>query len=116
LIFSGTFVNAMRTSIGREPLILGKPHTTMWEVLAVTHGLEAARSCMVGDRLDTDIAFAANCSLGYSLAVLTGVTNEELILNYASKVKSENNNNSDEAKCLPDYYTSSLGSFVKLIA
>ena len=56
---TGTFVTAMRTSIGREPIILGKPHRTMWEVLASAHNLDPARSCMVGDRLDTDIAFVS---------------------------------------------------------
>lgn len=50
---TGTFVNAIKTSIGRQPVILGKPHRTMWEVLEKVHNLEASRSCMIGDRLDT---------------------------------------------------------------
>lgn len=56
---TGTFVNAMKTSIGREPITLGKPYPTMWEVLAKTHCLDPYRSCMIGDRLDTDIAFVS---------------------------------------------------------
>lgn len=50
---TGSFVNAMKTSIGRNPIILGKPHKTMWEVLEKIHNLDAKRSCMIGDRLDT---------------------------------------------------------------
>ena len=56
---TGTFVTAMKTSVGRDPIILGKPHRTMFDVLASTHNLDPTRSCMVGDRLDTDIAFVS---------------------------------------------------------
>ncbi|KAA1109892.1 hypothetical protein PGT21_001879 [Puccinia graminis f. sp. tritici] len=38
----------------------------------IPHKLEPSRSCMIGDRLDTDIAFGINGSLS-TLLVLTGV-------------------------------------------
>lgn len=57
---------------------------------------------------------AANCSLGYSLAVLSGVTDEEMIQDYAKSLENEKLNN-DEAKCVPDFYAETLGSFEKLI-
>lgn len=113
---TGTFVNAMKTGVGREPIILGKPHKTMWDVLVKTHNLDPKRSCMIGDRLDTDIAFAATCSLGYSLAVLSGVTNEEEIKRFAKYLEDDNNNTeSKEAKCVPDFYADCLGEFESYI-
>lgn len=104
----------MQTGIGRKPIILGKPHKTMWDVLEETHKLDKSRTCMIGDRLDTDIAFAANCNLGYSLAVLTGITNEEEIGRVAKSLE-DNNNNHEDAACVPDFYTESLGSFKNFI-
>jgi phosphoglycolate/pyridoxal phosphate phosphatase family enzyme len=111
---TGTIVNAVQTGIGRKPVMMGKPNKIMWEVLEKVHNLDKSRSCMIGDRLDTDIAFAANCSLGYSLAVMTGVTNEQEIMK-VSKALKDQNSNSDEAKCVPDFYTESLGSFNNFI-
>lgn len=81
----------------------------MWDVLEKTHKLDKSRSCMIGDRLDTDMAFAANCSLGYSLAVLSGVTTEQEIMSVAKTLEEENSNH-EEAKCVPDFYTESLGT------
>ncbi|RNA37421.1 phosphoglycolate phosphatase-like isoform X1 [Brachionus plicatilis] len=111
---TGSFVNAMKTSVGKNPIILGKPHRTMWEVLEKVHKLDSNRSIIIGDRLDTDIALAANCSLGYSLAVLSGVTDEEMIQDYAKSLESEKLSN-DEAKCVPDFYAENLGTFEKFI-
>jgi ribonucleotide monophosphatase NagD (HAD superfamily) len=107
-------VNALKTGIGREPVILGKPHRPMWEVLKQEHNLDPARSIMIGDRLDTDIALAANCSLGYSLAVLSGVSSEQEILKLGSMLE-EQNCNDVEAKCVPDFYADSLGEFEQFI-
>jgi ribonucleotide monophosphatase NagD (HAD superfamily) len=129
---TGTFVNAVKTSVGRDPVILGKPHPTMWEVLHQLHGLDPNRSCMVGDRLDTDIAFAANCGLGFSLAVLSGICTIEEIDKYSEIVKqetkriqSDENNNKkkdeiravygQEARLAPDFFTDCLGEFEKMI-
>jgi phosphoglycolate/pyridoxal phosphate phosphatase family enzyme len=113
---TGTLVNSVKTSVGRQPIILGKPYTTMWEVLSKINNLDPERSCMVGDRLDTDIAFAANNSLGYSLAVLSGVSTEDEILDLHEKVqKNKLSNDTLEAKCVPDYYANSLGEFNQFI-
>ena len=39
------------------------------------------RTCMVGDRLNTDIRFGIEGNLGGTLAVLTGVSSKDDILN-----------------------------------
>jgi ribonucleotide monophosphatase NagD (HAD superfamily) len=69
---------------------------------------------MIGDRLDTDIAFAANCGLAHSVAVLSGVTSEQEIKEYARFIE-ENDLGNENAKCVPDFYASSLGEFEEFI-
>ena len=48
-----------------------KPETGMWESLRASHGLEAARSVMVGDKAE-DLLFGANAGLAAAVLVLTG--------------------------------------------
>ena len=52
--------------------------------------------------------------MGYSLAVLTGITNVEEIEGLAKKSQAENSNDAD-AKCLPDFYAQSLGELLSFI-
>lgn len=49
----------------------------MMEAVEGKFRFERARACMVGDRLDTDIAFGVEGRLGGTLCVLTGVTGGE---------------------------------------
>ena len=79
----------------------------MWEVLKKAHGLNESRTCMLGDRLDTDIAFADTNSLASSLAVLTGVANEQQIQKYALQ--------HDKKHLCPEYYADSLGDLYNYI-
>ena len=69
----GTMVAAVEAAIGRAPLVAGKPSTEVVDLALRDHGLDRARVCMVGDRLDTDIAMASGAGIA-SLLVLTGVT------------------------------------------
>ena len=55
------------------PLIMGKPSQAMMDAIQGKFKLDRARTCMVGDRLDTDIRFGVQAGLGGTLAVLTGV-------------------------------------------
>lgn len=113
---TGTMVNAMRTSItSKEPVIIGKPHKTMWEVLSKIHDLDASRTCIVGDRLDTDISFAATNDLACSFAVLSGVTNEQEIHKMAKLLDLENGDHKKGAHLCPDYYAGCLGDFEKFM-
>jgi HAD superfamily hydrolase (TIGR01450 family) len=75
---NGTLVDAIRTTTGCDPEIVGKPQPPMHREAILRTG--ARRPLVVGDRLDTDIE-GANISGTDSLAVLTGVTDPvELIL------------------------------------
>ena len=60
-----------------EPLLLGKPSQEMMRAIQSRYELDLKRTCMVGDRLDSDIRFGIECGLGGTLLVLTGVTHRE---------------------------------------
>ena len=60
--------------VGRKPTSLGKPDQAMMDAVEGKFRFERGRACMIGDRLDTDIAFGIEGKLGGTLCVLTGVT------------------------------------------
>ncbi len=61
----------------RTPLALGKPSQAMLDAIEGKFKLDRKRTCMVGDRLNTDIKFGVEGGLGGTLAVLTGVNQKE---------------------------------------
>ncbi|KAI1168077.1 4-nitrophenylphosphatase-like protein [Nemania serpens] len=63
--------------IGRQPTALGKPSQAMMDAIEGKFHFDRARTCMVGDRLNTDIQFGIEGGLGGTLAVLTGVSKKE---------------------------------------
>lgn len=73
---AGTIVGTLVTASGRQPVSLGKPSAAMMDSIKAKFQFDAARACMVGDRLNTDIAFGRAGGLG-TLLVLTGVTRVE---------------------------------------
>ncbi|KAI7831903.1 HAD-like domain-containing protein [Kickxella alabastrina] len=81
-------------STQRSPLVMGKPNTPMLDS-------RPHRSCMVGDRLDTDILFGIKGGLS-TLCVLTGVADEAAVL--------------DPVAPQATYYISSLGDLCDLAA
>ncbi|KAI0883605.1 4-nitrophenylphosphatase [Annulohypoxylon maeteangense] len=62
---------------GQTPLAFGKPSQAMMDAIEGKFKLDRARTCMVGDRLNTDIQFGIQGGLGGTLAVLTGVSKKE---------------------------------------
>ncbi|KAI9829233.1 MAG: hypothetical protein M1819_006413 [Sarea resinae] len=58
---------------GREPVALGKPSQAMMQAVEGKFHFDKSRTCMIGDRLNTDIQFGIEGGLGGTLAVLTGV-------------------------------------------
>lgn len=74
----GVIVGAVALGAGREPdVVAGKPSLGLLDIIADIGGLDRSATCMVGDRLDTDILFGNNGALAASLLVLTGVTRKE---------------------------------------
>lgn len=74
---AGSIVIPLTNAIGREPLALGKPSQAMMDAVEGKFQLDRARTCMVGDRLNTDIKFGVEGKLGGTLHVLTGVNSKE---------------------------------------
>jgi len=62
---------------GQTPVALGKPSQAMMDAIEGKFRLNRERTCMIGDRLDTDIKFGIEGRLGGTLAVLTGVSKQE---------------------------------------
>ncbi len=69
---AGSILAALSTACGRQPLVMGKPSTPMFEAALAALGTPPGQTVMIGDRLDTDIAGAAQHGLR-SILVLTGV-------------------------------------------
>ncbi|KAG6006645.1 hypothetical protein E4U54_000137 [Claviceps lovelessii] len=70
---AGSCVAPLEYATGRKPLELGKPSQAMMDAVEGKFQLDRARTCMVGDRLNTDIKFGVEGKLGGTLHVLTGV-------------------------------------------
>lgn len=74
---AGSSGAGLAKAIGREPLSLGKPSQAMMDAVEGKFKFDRSRTCMVGDRLNTDIQFGIDGKLGGTLAVLTGVSKKE---------------------------------------
>jgi len=92
---TGSLLMPLANMVGRPPLALGKPNQTMMDAIEGKFHLDRARTCMIGDRLDTDIKFGIEGRLGGTLAVLTGVN-------------SKQDWEGPEATAVPAYYVDSL--------
>nr|CCA16472.1 4nitrophenylphosphatase putative [Albugo laibachii Nc14] len=72
----GSVVKFMETAIGRPPdAVIGKPSQDFLKRIVEMHSLQIAKTCMIGDRLSTDIEFGRVGGL-QTLLVLSGVTAE----------------------------------------
>ncbi|MBO8175026.1 MAG: HAD family hydrolase [Thermococcus sp.] len=71
---AGSILAALKASTDIEPLVIGKPNKPVFEV--VKEKLTADKIWVVGDRLDTDIAFAKRIG-AKAIMVLTGVSTLE---------------------------------------
>lgn len=74
---NGTLVAAVRTAVGHDPLVAGKPEAPLFRTAASRLGAKAP--LVVGDRLDTDILGGNNAGMATAL-VLTGVDSAEAAL------------------------------------
>ncbi|KAI1772392.1 4-nitrophenylphosphatase [Hypoxylon cercidicola] len=74
---AGSITIPLINMTGQTPVALGKPSQAMMDAIEGKFQLDRARTCMVGDRLNTDIQFGVEGKLGGTLAVLTGVSKKE---------------------------------------
>lgn len=93
---AGSIIIPLSNMAGKQPLGLGKPSQAMMDAIEGKFQLDRKRTCMIGDRLDTDIKFGIEGGLGGTLAVLTGVS---------TKFEWE----AEDAPAVPAFYVEKLG-------
>ena len=69
---NGALVGAVRQAVSVDPVVVGKPHTPLYELSVSVLGTSIARTLAIGDRLDTDIVGATAAGM-VSLFVFGGV-------------------------------------------
>jgi glycerol-1-phosphatase len=69
---NGTLVGAVRAAVHVDPVVVGKPHTPLYELSVAVLGTSVQRTLVIGDRLDTDIVGASAVGID-SLFVFGGV-------------------------------------------
>ncbi|WFD42559.1 4-nitrophenylphosphatase [Malassezia psittaci] len=92
---AGSVWAGIQESTGRKPTVIGKPNQPMLDTVFAGYSFDRSRTLMVGDRLNTDIAFGAHGGLD-TLLVLSGISQEAEILQEGAAV-------------VPTYVTKSLG-------
>jgi len=77
----GIYTDMFRTATGREPYVVGKPRPQMAESAMKKFGCTKDETCIIGDRLTTDIACGINAGID-SIFVLSGDHNKSDIEKY----------------------------------
>lgn len=73
---AGSMVAALRAASGKEPMVIGKPHRPIMDILLKEYGLNSKDCVMVGDRLETDILAGIRTDIR-TVLVLTGASSME---------------------------------------
>lgn len=98
---AGSIISCLKEASGRVPSICGKPNQNMLDaIISATH-IDRSTTCMIGDRLNTDIMFGKEGGLG-TLLVLTGIETEKRALHTTCEYPN------------PDYYADSVGLLYEL--
>ncbi|ODV97006.1 hypothetical protein PACTADRAFT_32505 [Pachysolen tannophilus NRRL Y-2460] len=98
---AGSIIQSVATCSHRTPIACGKPNQNMLDVIVAAHGINRERTCMVGDRLNTDMIFGLDGGLG-TLLVLTGIESEENVFK-------------QEKDKQPLYYADKLGDIYEFL-
>ena len=69
---NGALVGAVRQAVAADPVVVGKPHTPLYDLSVSVLGTSIERTLAIGDRLDTDISGAAAAGMD-ALFVFGGV-------------------------------------------
>ena len=73
---AGACVAAVEVASGRTPVNVGKPERLLFDLAKAELQLDAGRCLMIGDRLDTDIAFGVGAGMD-TLMVESGISSRE---------------------------------------
>ncbi|CAL1535743.1 unnamed protein product [Lymnaea stagnalis] len=105
---TGCMVLPVTVAANRNPTLMGKPETNMFDVLQKVHNLDPSKCMMTGDRINTDIMFAKKCGIR-SLLVLSGISTEDELITPSGKGSM-----ADDQK-QPDFYAPCLADLGKFI-
>ncbi|XP_017000859.2 chronophin [Drosophila takahashii] len=108
MIGAGATLAAMKVLTGRKPLVTGKPNPWMAAPLLQAGLIKPESTLMVGDTLDTDIHFSANCGF-QSLMVGSGVNT----LKEVHKIIEEGD--PKKKVLIPDTYLPSFGHLLEFL-
>ncbi|MFW6029287.1 MAG: HAD-IIA family hydrolase [Halanaerobiales bacterium] len=75
----GSMINLLKTSTGKEPLVIGKPNILMIDYVIEKTGMDKDVFVMIGDRIYTDIITAINAGIS-NVLVLSGESTKEDLL------------------------------------
>lgn len=100
-------MKAIETAVGKKAIVMGKPEASFFESMKIQFpNIDPKRTMMIGDRLDTDIAFARNSGIAYSLLVQSGV-------NKLDDVRKAIEN--DQRHLVPTHVVDSLGDLLRFL-
>ncbi|CCK70549.1 4-nitrophenylphosphatase KNAG_0E02900 [Huiozyma naganishii CBS 8797] len=88
--------------LGRRPAYCGKPNMNMLNTIVNSQRLDKTRTCMVGDRLNTDVRFGVEGGLAGTLLVLSGIETAERALAVTEEYPR------------PHYYAAKLGDIYEM--
>ncbi|KAJ7392631.1 hypothetical protein OS493_010282 [Desmophyllum pertusum] len=93
---TGCLVISVETAARRKAEVMGKPERVIFDCMNSRHTIDPSKTCMIGDRLDTDILFGNNCGLK-SVLVLTGISSLADVKNLETSGKADDENS------IPDF-------------
>lgn len=93
---AGSVWSGIRDASKRSPTVIGKPNQPMIDTIFASEPFDRSRTLMIGDRLNTDIAFGQNGGVD-TMLVLTGISSEEDV-------------RSKDAPAVPTYVVQGLGA------
>eukprot|EP00118_Oscarella_pearsei_P015579 m.141236 g.141236 ORF g.141236 m.141236 type:complete len:140 (+) comp38335_c0_seq17:710-1129(+) len=99
VIGTGCLIKAISIAAEREPIYMGKPQRPMFDILQAKYGIDPKTTCMIGDRVLTDIAFGQKNGLK-TLLVMTGSTKAGQLTSLM--------NSTGENVVKPDFYLDSI--------
>jgi len=107
---TGSMVMSIITASRRQPKILGKPETFMFEAVKKDFpDIKPERTLMIGDNTKTDIMLGKNCGLK-TLMVGSGVDS----IQEANRWKTDSECTQDEKDRVPDFTIAKLGDLLSL--
>ena len=74
----GSVCIGIKNATGKEPVVIGKPSPLMPQLAMEKLGIDKARTCVVGDRIYTDIKSGLNAGVT-GILVLSGETTQQIL-------------------------------------